>query len=80
MTYDDDDDILKEEEKQALEYEPLRFVWQDKTLQQNTKAVVVAVTKNSGEKEMVQEHLQESDRTLPRTPDSALEFGSFPAR
>lgn len=59
MTYDEDDDILKEVEKQALEYEPLRFVWQDKTLQQNTKAIVVAVTKNSGEKEMVQEHLQE---------------------
>lgn len=59
MTYDEDDDILKEEDKQALEYEPLRFVWQDKTLQQNTKAIIVAVTKNSGEKEMVQEHLQE---------------------
>lgn len=61
MTYDDieDDDILKEEEKQALEYEPLRFVWQDKTLQQNTRAVLVAVTKATSEKEMVQEHLEE---------------------
>ncbi len=48
-----------QEDKHTIEYEALRFVWQDKTLQQNTRAVVVAVTKSTSEKEMVQEHLQE---------------------
>ncbi len=43
----------------ALLFEPLRFVWQDETLRQNTRAVVVGVTKKSTEKEMVKEHLEE---------------------
>lgn len=55
----DKDDIEINEEKRALEFETLRFVWQDKTLQQNTRAVVVAVTKNNSERPMVLEHLQE---------------------
>ncbi len=47
------------DDKKALEFEPLRFSWQDTTLQQNTRAVVVAVTKSSAEKEIVKEHLEE---------------------
>ncbi|MBS0636399.1 MAG: GTPase HflX [Verrucomicrobia bacterium] len=43
----------------SLEYEPLRFVWQDASRQQDIRAVVVGITKSAAEKEVVQEHLQE---------------------
>ncbi len=43
----------------SLEFEPLRFIWQEEALRQTTKAVVVGVTKNSDQKEVVQEHLGE---------------------
>ncbi len=39
---------------ELLEYEPLRFDWKA-----DTKAVVVGVTKTSGDRDIVQEHLEE---------------------
>ncbi len=42
-----------------LEFEPLRFTWQDEAARAATRAVVVAVTKSANEKVMIQEHLEE---------------------